>query len=298
MRKSDTVAANKSPYQALSDTLEVLGFGTLLFRLLLLIDCIIRPWDLSGIGLYANSLREFISLCACLLAIAFFQGSKTLAFLVDIGLASRKALIDMLIGFLAGTVLISTMLGAMYLVGGFTVDSWRWPVDLMPAMLLFFIVAFTEELIFRGYIFKRLETGYGTIAAVILSSLLFGFAHYSNPVDNVTLNDKLYFCSVLSLEAGLPLAGAYLLTRRLWLPIGLHWAWDFMEGTIYGFNVSGTDIGPSVMNPVLSSNLFSSGGPFGPEASMPAFIIGSLAGAIFLYMSYKQAHIRPWRVKD
>lgn len=283
---------DKSRYAPIWAVLDVCAYAFVLILFILGLNQIIGQNDFSFAGGYANSLREFLSLCACLVAIAIFRRRKTLQFLNEIGIRNKKVLSDLAVGFAVGAVIVSTMLGAMYLAGGYKIESTTWPIDLFPALIMFFLVGLTEELIFRGYVFQTLERGIGTFFAIIISSLLFGFAHSFNQVENVTFMDKLYFCAVLSFEAGLPLVGAYLLKRRLWLPVGIHWAWDFVEGTVFGFNVSGEDIGPSIVNPVLIGDLYTSGGPFGPEASLPAFVIGVASGAIILFLCYKKGRLK------
>jgi ethanolamine transporter EutH len=106
---------------------------------------------------------------------------------------------------------------------------------------------------------------------VFLSSAVFGILHWSNP--NAAWN------SVVGIFlAGIFLAFAYTRTRKLWLPIGLHIGWNFFEGVVFGFPVSGLDIFQLVHHTVTGPELWT-GGAFGPEAGLiifPALLLGSL----------------------
>ncbi len=116
----------------------------------------------------------------------------------------------------------------------------------------------------RGYILQNLEADWGSKAAVVVSSVIFALMHSLNP--NVTL-----FSIINLAAAGVLFAIAYVLTRSLWLPIGLHFSWNFFQGPIFNFPVSGgvtrgilvTDVsGPDVVT----------GGAFGPEGGVLGLI--------------------------
>ncbi len=283
----ETEKTRYSPIWALAQVVLFVLIFMCFLRVVQEIIGLMRP-DISALGAYWKCVSEAISLLIGVIVIAILKRKKTFQFFQQMGLTKPKYAVELIYGFLLGSLLVGTMFGVMYVLGGYTIESVQWPIDFLPGLLMFLLVGFAEELIFRGYVFQALERGIGPFFAVIISSLLFGFAHSLNQIENVSLMEKIYFCAVLSFEAGLPLAGAYLLTRRIWLPIGFHWAWDFLEGTIFGFTVSGTDIGPSVMTTKLTGDLFTSGGAFGPEASLPAFFIGVACGAVLLYWTYRK----------
>ncbi|MBX9690816.1 MAG: CPBP family intramembrane metalloprotease [Cyanobacteria bacterium] len=245
-------------------------------------------------GIYANSLGEFCGLLVALLALAIIERRNTTRFLKDVAHIDAKALKQTAIGFVIGSVLVSIMFGAMYVFGAYKVVRTIWPVDLLPSLVFFLLVGICEELIFRGYIFTVIEKGCGTTAGVLVSSLIFGFAHCINPIESLSPLQYFYSCSLLSFEAGLPLVAGYILTRRIWLSVGMHWAWDFMEGTVFGFIVSGADLGQSILTSRGTGDFFLSGGAFGPEASIIAFLIGTIGGAVVLVWTYKNGNWRPF----
>ena len=144
-----------------------------------------------------------------------------------------------------------------------------WP-SLGSGLLLFLSVGFYEEAISRGYLLKNFAEGFTTrwwkpqiavLLAALLTSVAFGFAHASNP--NATI-----MSSVLISVAGLMLAAGYVLTGELAIPIGIHITWNFFQGYIFGFPVSGLDVGASVFSIRQGGPELWTGGRFGPEAGL------------------------------
>ncbi len=127
-------------------------------------------------------------------------------------------------------------------------------------------VAVTEELLFRGVLHRILEQRAGSVIAIVVSSLLFGLTHLIN--GNATLWGTL----AIAVEGGTMLAVAYTATRSLWLPIGLHFAWNWLQGGVFGTAVSGADSEPGLLRTVLSGPAALTGGSFGPEAGLFALL--------------------------
>lgn len=269
----------------------VIAYMSLLWVGLLLVGEVIGrigPKLLAPLGPFTLCFSELIlSIVSVSIAYLFLRRDFP-RFLTDIKLKDKEAPIEIFLGFAAGTILLGIMFGITYLCGGFAVTRVNWPVNIIPGLALYLVAGFTEEWIFRGYIFKTLEKSLGTIVAVVFSSLLFGFAHVVNMPESASTGYIIYACALLSFEAGLPLSGAYLLRRSLWFPVGVHWAWNFMEGTVFGVSVSGTDPGATVLTSKMVGDQFLSGGLFGPEASLPFFFVGSAAGLGLIYAAYKR----------
>jgi membrane protease YdiL (CAAX protease family) len=127
-------------------------------------------------------------------------------------------------------------------------------------------VAVTEELVFRGVVHRVLEERAGSVVAIAVSSLVFGLTHLLN--GNATLLGTL----AIAIEGGAMLAVAYTVTRSLWLPIGLHFAWNFTQGGVFGTAVSGAESEPGLLRTVLNGPSLLTGGAFGPEASLFALL--------------------------
>ena len=138
-------------------------------------------------------------------------------------------------------------------------------------LVIFIAVGFYEELLSRGYQLQNLEEGLNSFWAVLLSSMVFGTLHFLNPNAN-------WFSAVGITLSGMFLAYAYLATRKLWLPIGLHIGWNLFLGPVFGFPVSGLE-SSGLIKAVVDGPLLFTGGEFGPEAGLlllPALGAGAL----------------------
>lgn len=182
-----------------------------------------------------------------------------------------------------GIGIAGIMMGFVFIIelsaGWLEYQDWGWnvksPFEFGISFVIwgtaFLAVGFYEELFSRGYQFQNLEEGLNTPLAVIISSTFFGVLHLSNPNSN--------WAAVLGITiAGLFFAYAYLRTRQLWLPIGLHIGWNFFEGPVFGFPVSGLETVRIALHQIDGPTLFT-GGAFGPEAGLvllPAIALGTL----------------------
>ena len=184
---------------------------------------------------------------------------------------------QLLMGLAFGAAYISLVTGIMWLCGCCTFKElgWDWDVQI-KAFLMFFGVAVGEEILFRGVLFKWIDKRWGLWVALIVSGLVFGFVHLTN--DNATIWSSL----AISIEAGLLLGAAYKWSGSLWLPIGIHWTWNYTQGNIFGFAVSGTDAGGSLLQVVPNGPDIITGGAFGAEASIISVLLGLALTALFV----------------
>lgn len=219
----------------------------------------------------------------------FVKGER--AKLSDFGVSMKNAVPELSLGVVVGTLLVAGIVGVMFLLGIYKPISHSSGSDLLLAAGTLFFAAVTEELIFRSYALNVLEKHWGTIAAVIISSAGFGFAHMLNDAGGSTVQSKLLFCTFLSLEAGVSLAACYVFTRRLWMPIGAHWMWNFFEGPVFGTHVSGADFGQSLVTAKMQGPMLLTGGKFGPEGSVICLVLGTMAGVVLLYLSKKRNNL-------
>lgn len=209
------------------------------------------------------------------------------------GFSSYGCFVEGAIGFVLGFLLVVSIVFALIVthVYRFKQFSENSSTNLMLAFFIFLAAAIAEETIFRSVIFNTIERRWGTTIALTSTCLLFGFAHMLN---DVPLSAKLVGCFCLVFEAGIVLNAAYLIHRRLWLPIGFHWAWNFFEGPIFGMIVSGTHTGTPLIKAELVGSWLETGGRFGPEASLPAILIGTGAGvAMILYARHHGRWLLP-----
>ncbi|MBI4788027.1 MAG: CPBP family intramembrane metalloprotease [Chloroflexi bacterium] len=132
-------------------------------------------------------------------------------------------------------------------------------------LLLNILVGFAEETDARGYVLQNLAEGIRFWPAVLISSLYFGLLHLLNPGAGLTSTVGIFFAGVL-------LALGYYATGRLWFSIGMHAAWNFAEGPIFGFLVSGLDMGGLFELRIIGPDWLMGGG-FGPEAGALAVTV-------------------------
>jgi len=189
--------------------------------------------------------------------------------------AAERAALELALGLAVGAALFCSTMLVLWLAGYATirVDG---GLAALPRPLLFALGAATfEELLFRGVLLRLLAAWVGRWWALAASAAIFGAMHAFNP--NATI---LGVVSV-AVEAGILLGAAFLATRRLWLPIGLHIAWNFTESGIFGAALSGNDTHGYLRSDFAGPELWT-GGTFGPEASLVAVLVCLVAAAPFL----------------
>lgn len=152
--------------------------------------------------------------------------------------------------------------------------------------------AVVEEVLFRGLLFRIVEQWTGTWIALVLSALLFGLSHLGNP------DATLWGATAIAIEAGCMLAAAYAATRTLWLPIGLHFGWNFAVGGIFGSVVSGNGASQGLLQTVTSGPALLTGGAFGPEGSPYAVVFGLVLTIAFMRLARRRGNLVPMRRRD
>lgn len=188
-------------------------------------------------------------------------------------------------GIILGTVLQSLTILVIYLKGGYSIISINPISFLIPPLTMAFTSAIVEETLMRGIIFRITEEKLGSYIALIISAIIFGAMHFANP------HSSLLVATGLAIQAGLLLASAYIYSRSLWFPIGIHFAWNFTQSAIFGANVSGNTISKTLINSKIDGTELFTGGEFGPEGSIQATIFCLIATIILLYLSRKEGKI-------
>lgn len=137
-------------------------------------------------------------------------------------------------------------------------------------LYVFVFVALFEEVLFRGFLFQRLVDGAGVWVAQIALALLFALGHWGNP--DMHGATKVWASIDIALAAVM-LGMAYLRTRSLALPFGLHLGWNWMQGHVLGFDVSGVDLPGWFLPQLLDRPQWMTGGAFGPESTVFAVVV-------------------------
>lgn len=195
---------------------------------------------------------------------------------------------ELLAGLIGGTLLFSLMVAIVAALGGYEIVGHSGVETVWGPLANEAIVAgFTEELLFRGILFRYIEQAAGSWIALALTSALFGLAHIFNP-------GATWFSSfAITVEAGILLGAVYMLTRRLWAAIGLHAGWNFTQGWIFGLPVSGGHGGIGLNNGRLLGSDLLTGGAFGLEASIPAVVVATAAGVAILIVAIRKGRVVP-----
>ena len=209
-----------------------------------------RPFSLIGMNIFKGWFKEFS------IGLGLGFGLLTLLFLVF----WITGLVEVTAGAMNSTVAIS-MLGFL---------------------LIFILAGLFEELMLRGYAFQAFIEGSNKWIATIILSLVFSIMHMTNP--NFSAGGALNI-----FLAGMLLSIVYLKTLSLWMPIGLHIAWNWTQGPLWGMNVSGIDIKDSFLVSTPQGPELLSGGEFGAEGSL----ISSVFIAALCWYLWKAEWIKP-----
>ena len=195
---------------------------------------------------------------------------------VSLGLrCDRFAVLDVLSGIVNSALVMATVFYTMLWAGFIEFHGFSWWTDSVGPDVVFTmaalpivmavayeltIVAWWEELVFRGYFFQNLVAGTNLVWAIVISSLVFGLIHILNP-------DGTIMGGILIVLITPQLIYAYLKTGQLWLPMGLHLGWNFFQASIFGFAASG-NVSPSLISQSPVGPEWLSGGKFGAEGSV------------------------------
>lgn len=227
-------------------------------------------------GVHQEAVMMFVSLIFTFPVVFFFtkfvRGEK----LSTIGFSIKNGhWADFFTGMLIGCVIISLGFVILKTAGFIVVDGYSFSLpNFLWSLLLFSCVSVSEEMMCRGFIQNTLMSCMNRFVALIVASLFFAAAHLFNPNMGVLPMVNLFL-------AGLLLGASYLYTRNLWLPIGLHLSWNFMQGSVFGFNVSGTE-GSGIFKLSFPENNVLNGGKFGFEGSIICSIMIVIAVGLII----------------
>lgn len=192
-------------------------------------------------------------------------------------------------GVLVGLGMFVAVVVNIAFLGGYEVRGWGSAGGAIAIFGFMAAAAVTEEVLFRGVLFRIVEERLGTWISLTLTGLLFGLAHVFNP------NATLWSALAIAVEAGFMLAAVYAATRNLWVPIGVHFGWNFAQGGIFSTSVSGQDAPRGLLDGVTSGHALVSGGAFGPEASLYSLLAGVVVTVVFLWLARRRGTIVPRR---
>lgn len=247
--------------------------------------------------LFAEMLSPFIPLLASFSSIWIAGKILDRRLFKDFGFHfSWQWFIDLGFGFLLGAILMLLIFLAEWGLGWVSITGYgksHYPgvsfgVGSLVNILAYLGIGIYEELLFRGYYLRNLAEGLNhkavgskvaLILAFIVTSIVFGLLHAANP-------HASWISTLNIILAGMFLGSAYMLTGELSIPIGLHISWNFFQGAVFGFPVSGTQPAASLIGIEQLGPDLITGGSFGPEAGMLGFI-AMVMGTILIYLWVK-----------
>lgn len=207
----------------------------------------------------------------------------------ELGLKGMGRELDL--GLLIGAGLCMLCVLLLMALGVYRIEAINPIMVTLPALAMALSSGVLEELMYRGGLFRIVEETLGSWLSLAVSALVFGLSHYA-PVEGA-----LWGSFAISIEAGLLLAAAYMLTRRLWVPIGLHVAWNFAQSGVFSGIVSGSYNQPGLFKSTLEGSDWLTGGAFGMEASVVAVAVCTAAGLLLLVLAIRRGNLMPpsWR---
>lgn len=189
------------------------------------------------------------------------------------------------VGLALGAAMFVGVVGLLVASGSYRFTGVGSAAVLLKSCTEMVFVALVEEILFRGVLFRLPERALGTRLALLVSGLVFAVAHLPN--DGVTL-----LAVANTALAGLLFAAAYLATRRLWLPIGVHFAWNFISDGVFSLPTSGHPA-RGMLQGQLSGPEWLTGGAYGLEASIVTFILMGAATIVLLRLAQRAGHFLP-----
>ena len=225
-----------------------------------------------------------------LLPVAMFAVYAGLVGLIERRTASELDVRRGLATFATGAVVGALLMGAVYLIL-WGLGTARFSVGtgldgLTVAIVYNLATAMGEELLFRAVLFRVVEEATGTAVAIVVSAAIFGLMHAANP------GATAFGIAALTIEFGIMLALAYVLTRNIWLAVGMHMSWNFTQGYVFGAEVSGVSQPYSMLKTSLSGPDLLTGGSFGPEASILSLGVSAVASVVLIVLILRK---REWK---
>jgi len=247
--------------------------------------------NIKNLSINQHLFLNFIGFVTTVLIVFLFRKSVDKKTIISMGFSITNISKDLLLGFCISLILLG--LGTVFILL-FTQSKIAFSLFnhnyFIKSFLLFVIVSLNEELFFRGYILNNLLTLGKKYKALILSSVIFALFHALNP--NLSL---LAFVNIFL--AGLLLGSSYIFNQNLWFPISLHLFWNFLQGAVFGYAVSGQKL-DAVFALHTSGENYLHGGEFGFEGSFICTVLVSLTVlTIFIFYSKNTATFRHTQLK-
>jgi membrane protease YdiL (CAAX protease family) len=186
----------------------------------------------------------------------------------------RKSLTHFLSGTVVGMLSIGLVLTVLSILGFFSVVSTNEAPTILEDIMFHFFFAFIQDVVFIAILFRILEKSFGTWLSMALASVIFGFQHLLYP------GQTPLSASAQTIEVGILFCSLYIVTRRIWIIFGFHFAWNLIQYAIVGFPVM--ENSRPLLVSQFSGPAIITGSPVGLEASLVTFVVGTGLGLFFL----------------
>jgi membrane protease YdiL (CAAX protease family) len=233
----------------------------------------------NSLGVNLVVLLMLLQLLVTITVIATFRRFVDKGSFISLGLELAHFKLDFVKGLFWGAGLIFCGFTTLYVLDFTSVASLDFNgINWLAYLFLFLIVAFNEEILIRGYVLTNLMDSMNKYWALVASAMIFMLMHLSN--------DNLSLIPLVNLFLAGIMLGIYTIHKgSLWFPIGMHFSWNFFQGPILGFSVSGLKV-DSVISQEFNGSTLMTGGDFGFEGSLLLTIM-MLVSISILQLRYK-----------
>lgn len=198
----------------------------------------------------------------------------------------RKGLPALFLGVIVGSTIIGLAVFVLWNLGMVEISSRTGFAGIGRELSVLMIITMIEELLFRVILFAIAEEIVGSLCAIVISAAAYGLAHFANP------GATPFAIFALSIELGVLLALAYMLTRNVWVAVGIHAGWNFTQGFVFGALNSGQQHPHSYFQTSLSGPDYLTGGLFGLEGSVVSLGLSvAVAAVLFALVLHKRRWI-------
>lgn len=240
--------------------------------------------DFSSIPLQVLFIMQLFGFLGLAFVIYYFRVKLDKMPIYTMGFSIKNRYFDIAAGFFFAWSIIGLGFLILYFSRLIIIEDIRLNIyDFLYGIGIFLIVSLTEEILFRGYILNNLMKVLNKYYSLLISAAIFAIIHLFNP--------NLAIIPVINLFlAGILLGATYIYTKNLWFPISLHFFWNFLQGPVFGFSVSGINF-KSIIDISFLGNEYFHGGNFGYEGSILCTLLLIIAIIIIYYYYTKNPEL-------